>query len=68
MDFFSKCDQIHSFLQIWSHLRKKSLMENFTFCAVQDANTFSGSPWIIKIYKQELPISEILWRFTDFIL
>ena len=32
--FFSKCDQIRSFLQIWSHLLKKSLMENFIFCAV----------------------------------
>ena len=32
--FFSKCDQIRSFLRIWSHLLKKSLMENFTFCAV----------------------------------
>ena len=28
-DFFSKCDQIHSFLRIWSHLLKKSLMEGF---------------------------------------
>ena len=33
-DFFSKCDQIRSFLRIWSHLLKKSLMENFFFCAV----------------------------------
>ena len=33
-DFFSKCDQIHSLLRIWSHLLKKSLMENFIFCAV----------------------------------
>ena len=33
-DFFSKCDQIHSFLQIWSHLLKKPIMENFIFCAV----------------------------------
>ena len=32
-DFFSKCDQIRSFLHIWSHLLKKSLMENFMFCA-----------------------------------
>ena len=31
---FSKCDQMRSFLRIWSHLRKKSLMENFIFCAV----------------------------------
>ena len=33
-DFFSKCDQIRCFLRIWSHLLKKSLMENFIFCAV----------------------------------
>ena len=33
-DFFGKCDQIRSFLWIWSHLPKKSLMENFIFCAV----------------------------------
>ena len=30
-DFLSKCDQIRSFLRIWSHLLKKSLMENFFF-------------------------------------
>ena len=34
-DFFSKYDEICSFLQIWSHLLKKSLMENFIFCAVK---------------------------------
>ena len=33
-DFFSKCDRICSFLRIWSLLVKKSLMENFIFCAV----------------------------------
>ena len=27
-DFFSKSDHIPSFLQIWSHLLKKSFMEN----------------------------------------
>ena len=31
---FSKCDHIRSFLRIWPHLLKKSLMENFIFCAV----------------------------------
>ena len=30
-DFFSKCDQIHKKLQIWSDLLKNSLMENFIF-------------------------------------
>ena len=33
-DFFSKCDQVRSFLRIWSHLLKKFLMENLIFCAV----------------------------------
>ena len=33
-DFFSKCDQIRRKLRIWSHLLKKSLIENFMFCAV----------------------------------
>ena len=33
-DFFSKGDQIRSFLQIWSHLLKKSLMENFILRAM----------------------------------
>ena len=34
-DSFSICDQIRSFQQIWSHLLKKSLMENFIFRAVE---------------------------------
>ena len=33
-DFFSKRNQIRGFLRIWSHLLKKSLTENFIFCAV----------------------------------
>ena len=33
-DFCSKYDQIRSLLRIWSHVLKKSLMENFTFSAV----------------------------------
>ena len=33
-DFFSKCDQMRRKLQIWSHLLKKSLTENFIFCTV----------------------------------
>ena len=33
-DFFFKCDQIRRKLRIWSHLLKKSAMENLIFCAV----------------------------------
>ena len=36
--FFSKCDKIRRKLRIWSHLLKKSLMENFIFCAVYSIN------------------------------
>ena len=34
-DFFSRCNQICSFLQIWSYLLKKSLMEKWIFCAMK---------------------------------
>ena len=30
-DLFSECGQIRRELRIWSHLLKKSLMENFMF-------------------------------------
>ena len=33
-DILKKCDQIRSFLRIWSYLLKKSFMENFIFCPV----------------------------------
>ena len=35
-NFFSKCDQIRRKLPIWSHLLKKSLMENLIFFALED--------------------------------
>ena len=34
-DFFSKCDEIRSFLQIWSH-EEILLVKNFIFCAVRE--------------------------------
>ena len=36
-DLFSICGQIRRKLRIWSHLLKKSLMENFFFCAESDS-------------------------------
>ena len=38
-DVFRNCDQIRSSMQIWSHLLKKSLMENFIFCAMTFSST-----------------------------
>ena len=33
-DLFSKCGQIRRKRKIWPHSLRKSLMENFIFCAV----------------------------------
>ena len=41
IDFFSKCDQICRKLRIWSHLPKKSLMENFIFHAASGCSISS---------------------------
>ena len=41
-DFFSKCNQIRRKMRIWWHLLKKSLMENFIFCAVASTCAFSS--------------------------
>ena len=48
MDFFSKRDQIRSFLRIWSYSPKKSLMENLIFCAVMGSVFFDDSAqWLV---------------------
>ena len=52
---FSKCDQIRSFLQIWSHLLKKSLMKNFIFCAMKkETLTQAISCEICEMFKSTL--------------
>ena len=56
-DFFSKSDQIRRKLRIWSHLLKKSLMENFVFCAV----------WILQSkLKEWLCYSKITVKYNHF--
>ena len=53
-DFFSKCYQIRSFLQIWSHLLKKFLMENIIFCAMTITNVHDFRGHVIAgIYTDE---------------
>ena len=44
-DFFDKCDQIRSFLWIWSHLLKKSLMGN---CTENQNQSIQVSTWIFR--------------------
>ena len=56
-DFFSKCDQIRRKLRIWSQSLKKSLMENFIFCAVKCQ---SKNPFLI--FRDEIPTNFCLNR------
>ena len=62
-DFFSKCEQIRSCLRIWSHLPKKSLMENFILSAVNASvvyktkmKRFSLNQLISKMVSLDTPI------------
>ena len=50
-DFFSKCDQIRRKLRIWSHLLKKSLMENFILCTIDDVTLLKGENNSSSIHK-----------------
>ena len=62
MDFFSKCDQICRNLQIWSHLLKKSLMENFIFCVVSH-NSKTSSILVRKLkFLKKMVVSSV--KFT----
>ena len=63
-NFFSKCDQIRRKLRIWSHLLKKSIIENFIFCTVQtirfrlnmsDKESFSDKDVLMSNLSNEVP-------------
>ena len=58
-DLFSKCDQIRRKLRLWSHLLKKSLMENFIFSAVQ-----SDCSWNMQDYLQA---SSLCWTLDGMV-
>ena len=47
--FFSKCGQIRRKLWIWSHLLRKSLMENFIFFTVNNFHSILSS--FVLLYK-----------------
>ena len=60
-DFFSNCDQIRSFLRIWSHLLKKSLMENVIFlCSV--LKTLVNLSKIRKQKSKDLQLNKKTWK------
>ena len=62
-DFFSKCDQIRSFLRIWKHLLKKFWMENFIFRAVENSSCWLDYIVLYGILATSLP--EIHWYYNN---
>ena len=70
-DFFSKCNQIRNFMRIWSHLLKKSLMENFFFCVVKETPVQMFSSIFLKIFKNTYFIEHLrasafaFWRSNN---
>ena len=72
-DFVSKCDQIRSFLGIWSHLPKKSLMKNFIFCEGYHWKTFAlavtafiTNLCVIVCIKSPFTQSTLQWETSSF--
>ena len=66
-DLFGKCNQICRKLQVWSHLLKKSLMENF-LCSV-----YFELPLIPKVGFKKFPLNPLylphiidikVWRWS----
>ena len=57
-DFFSKYDQIYSFVRIWSHLLKKFLMESFIFLR---------SVWENAVTKKTKYDDQFLWNTVKYL-
>ena len=64
-DFFSKCDQIHKKLWIWSYLLKKSLMENFIFCALFSAIKVHENLCFLRKFLETRQINNC-WYYSQF--
>ena len=59
-DIFSKCDKIQSFPQIWTHLLKKSLMENLIFYEVFKVFSNQLLPNFLILYPLKTLVSDKL--------
>ena len=58
-DFFTRCDQIRSFLRIWSHLLEESLTENFIFCVVSHLESRSLDDEVPEAYSEPCQICKM---------
>ena len=62
-DFFTKCGQIRSFMQICLHFRKNSLMKNLVFCAVPITDIACKVECFWLKFRHVLAIFNNTWRF-----
>ena len=60
-DFFSKRDQIRSFLRIWPHSLNKSLIQNFIFCAVEAYRSQMGQAYLHHKQNSNLAPTAYFW-------
>ena len=60
-DFFGKCDQIRSFLPIWSHILKNSLMKNLILYGVKQNDSIQNFTQIVNQFI--LPSGNWYWNF-----
>ena len=74
-DFFSKYDQFHEKLSIWSHLLRKSLTENFIFCGMFSQMLIQKQPPEVLLflrlpikYKSRLLKAEVLKSSKTFVI
>ena len=54
-----ECDQFHRKLRIWSHLLKKSLMENLNICAVYCTFPISNLSCTPKLIQRHYKLSKV---------
>ena len=59
-NFFSKCDQIRNFQQIWSHVLKKSLMESLNFCALRGVFRAMSNIYVKLFYKNNVHFKNLV--------
>ena len=60
--FFTKCNEIHRKLRTWSHLLKKSLLQNFIFLCRETRNTSVKT----KISDKKMCFDKILKSLTQY--
>ena len=63
--FFSKCDKIRGKLRIWPHLLKKSLIEKFISCTVNNMGFRKVAPDCNRLMSLSIPLESLFRVFWE---